>query len=214
MIKQLLQKIFDKAEELSGKQTVNGKAEYLSGHLLDELKFAISAKSLIRYYKGESSPGPEVRDQLAKFLNYRDYEEFILAHSPASAPETSSTETRIITRKKVLLAMLIFPVVGISAYVGYRSGEQECMLWKQDHFEQVSCSGSLAEEPLNPVRLEKFKKLQVSDTTTFFKNGKPRVWYDKSNGELEFFSSPGIHPENGKTLKPISEYMIGKYVRN
>lgn len=88
------------------------------------------------------------------------------------------------------------------------------MRWEKDHFEQVSCTGSRYEEPLNPVRLENFKKLLVSDTTSFFRNGEPRVWYDKSNGKLEFFSAPGIHPENGKTLKPITRYMIKKYIRN
>ena len=214
MVQLLLQKVFDKAEELSGKATVNGKAEYLAGHLLDELRFSISAKSLIRYSKEESSPGPEVRDHLAKFLGYHSYEEFILTHSPASGPKELPGKPRKTFRKKVLFALLIFPVVGIPAYVGYHSGEQECMRWRKDHFEEVSCSGSRYEEPLNPFRLENFRKIKVSDTTEFFKQGEPRVWYDKSNGELEFFSAPGIHPENGKTLKPITDYIIKKYIRN
>lgn len=110
--------------------------------------------------------------------------------------------------------MLIFPAVGIPAYIGYHSAAQECMLWKEDHFEQVSCSGSRYEHPLNPLKLENFKKIQVSDTTDFFRHDQPQVWYDKSNGRLEYFSAPGIHPENGKTLKPITEYMIQKYIRN
>lgn len=214
MVQQLLQKVFDKAEKLSGKQTLNGKAEYLSGHLLDELRFSISAKSLTRYYKEESSPGPEVRDYLAKFLHYRDYEDFILKHSAAFDLQKYSGKPRKITRKKVILALLIFPMVGLPAYVGYRTAEQACMVWKEDHFEQVSCSGSVHEEPINPFKLENFKKIQVSDTTEFFRHDQPQVWYDKSNGHLEYFSAPGIHPENGKTLKPITEYMIQKYIRN
>lgn len=214
MVEQLLQKVFDKAEELSGKKTVNGKAEYLSGHLLDELRFSISAKSLIRYYREESSPGPEVRDHLAKFLHYRDYEDFILHHSAAFSLQKSSGKPRKLTRKKGILALLIFPVVGLSAYVGYRSAEQDCMVWKEDHFEQVNCSGFVHEKRLDPLKLENFKQIQVSDTTEFFRDDQPQVWYDKSNGHLEYFSAPGIHPENGKTLKPITEYMIQKYIRN
>lgn len=213
MVQKLLQQVFERAEELSGKTTVNGKAEYLAGHLLDEQRFSVSAKSLIRYYKGESSPGPEVRDHLSIFLGYNSYENFILTNSSSYTKKTSAV-IRKTTRKKVLLAMLVFPMVGIPAYVGYQSGEEECMRWEKDHFEQVSCTGSRYEEPLNPVRLENFKKLLVSDTTSFFRNGEPRVWYDKSNGKLEFFSAPGIHPENGKTLKPITRYMIKKYIRN
>jgi len=31
---------------------------------------------------------------------------------------------------------------------------------------------------------------------------------------LEYFTAPGIHPQNGKTLKPVTSYIIDKYLRN
>ena len=51
---------------------------------------------------------------------------------------------------------------------------------------------------------------------SFFRNGNydnPLVWYGKSPNkrEYEFFNHPGLHPETGKTLKPISKYIIKKY---
>ena len=35
----------------------------------------------------------------------------------------------------------------------------------------------------------------------------------KSNRRVEFFYTYGIHPENGKTLREATAYMIEKYVK-
>ena len=44
-------------------------------------------------------------------------------------------------------------------------------------------------------------------------DGREQIWYGKNNrGELEFFTSQGLHPETKKTLKKITKYMIDKYV--
>ena len=87
------------------------------------------------------------------------------------------------------------------------------MVWMEDHYQKTSCSGSDLEQSLNQEILENLKKIEVTETTEFFRNGKVQVWYDKTDGELEFFSYYGIHPVNGKTLKPMTTYMIEKYVR-
>jgi hypothetical protein len=63
---------------------------------------------------------------------------------------------------------------------------------------------------------EKTKSLQrvmVSDTTTFFVDGKAVIWYCKVEGVPEYFNGPGFHPITGKALKPITKYMINKYVK-
>jgi hypothetical protein len=57
-----------------------------------------------------------------------------------------------------------------------------------------------------------FKKIQVSDTTTFFKDHKAVVWYCKNGNQIEFYNSPGFNPENDKPLKAITSYMIKKYI--
>lgn len=96
--------------------------------------------------------------------------------------------------------------------------EKECMQWQKDHFEPMKCEiNSLGFAAVNEIKtLDKnllgFKKINVNPKTIFFKNEKPIVWYFKKDGQLEFFNAPGFHPENGKPLKPISKYMIKKYV--
>lgn len=93
------------------------------------------------------------------------------------------------------------------------------MQWQNDHYEAVVCE-SKAEGfldlyttlPRNKELLH-FRKIQVCDTTLFFRNNRPIVWYSKNKKKLEFFNGPGFNPENGKPLKPITHYMIDKYVK-
>lgn len=33
----------------------------------------------------------------------------------------------------------------------------------------------------------------------------------KVTEKVEFFTNYGLHPENGKTLKPVSKYILNKY---
>lgn len=219
MNKYFLEKAFIKAGKICGKESVNARAEYLSEYILKEHKYSISTKSLSRYYKGESSPNREVQNYLAQFLEYENYEDYIIHNSETlAAPEDGFSKMpergEKFSRKNLLLFLFFIPVMGISAYVGYISGEEECMQWTGTNYIATSCSGDPLEKQRNPVLLKNFRKIEVSDTTTFFKNGEVQVWYDKSNNKLEFFTAPGIHPENGKTLKPVSQYIIKKYVRD
>lgn len=95
---------------------------------------------------------------------------------------------------------------------------KECLQWNIDHYEAVICGGSkIGFAGVNPIfdkdeSLLNFKKIEVSDTTTFFKNDQPIVWYIKQNGECEYFNSQGLHPISGKPLRPISKYIIKKYI--
>lgn len=96
--------------------------------------------------------------------------------------------------------------------------EKQCMQWQKDHYEKVDCNvvnqGMAAINEIVPLdeREINLKKIEVNKETQFFKNGKPLVWYSKIKGKLYYFNSCGINPETGKPLKPITEYMINKYV--
>lgn len=217
MIKRLLQEAFEKAETDSEKESINGRAEYLSEFILEKNKFSISGKSLTRYFKSESSPNQQVRNYLAQYLSYENYEDFILKNSDTPAQENNlkpDSTKKAIPRKSLLIIFLILPFVGIAAYVGYLAGKEKCMAWNEDHYIEVDCTGTANETKYNPILLKDFRQIKVTDTTTFFKNGEVQVWYDKSNNKLEFFTAPGIHPENGKTLKPVSNYIINKYIKS
>jgi len=56
------------------------------------------------------------------------------------------------------------------------------------------------------------KKIIVSDTTTFFEGGKAKIWYCKVGSVPEFFDGPGFHPITGKGLRPVTDYIIDKYI--
>lgn len=88
-----------------------------------------------------------------------------------------------------------------------------CMQWQADHYERTSCakgSGSAAVLALDTAQFS-MKRLSITDTTTFFRHGRPVVWYVKYKGECEYFTAPGYHPEHmEKQLRPISTYMAQK----
>jgi hypothetical protein len=92
------------------------------------------------------------------------------------------------------------------------------MQWQKDHYELVDCSsvkqGITTQNEVKPIDNStiNLKKIEVNRQTQFFKNGKPVVWYSKIKGKLYYFNSYGINPETGKPLKPITDYMIDKYV--
>ncbi len=96
---------------------------------------------------------------------------------------------------------------------------KECMQWNNDHYEEVVCAGNkIGFYDINPIfdkndDLLDFKKISVCDTTKFFKYNQPMVWYIKQNGKCEYFNAPGLHPISGKPLRPISKYIIAKYIK-
>ncbi|WP_051929302.1 hypothetical protein [Flavobacterium sp. 83] len=122
-------------------------------------------------------------------------------------------------RKAIVFALLISLF-----FMGYTIKDivfpkKECMIWNNNHYEAVDCknekSGILdftSVEILNENLLS-LKKIEVNKNTIFFKKGKPVVWYGKSvEGNYEYFNQPGLHPETEKTLRPISLYIIKKYL--
>jgi len=94
--------------------------------------------------------------------------------------------------------------------------EKECMYWKLDHYVAVLCNEDINVNQVIAIDeelLTSFRKINRVDTLTV-NNALGKVWYDKSNNHVEFFTNFGIHPENGKTLKPVSKHIIEKYINN
>lgn len=121
--------------------------------------------------------------------------------------------------------VIIFTVFLSLFFMGYTVKniifpEKECMMWNGNQYEAVDCKNEkLGPENFTVVEvlnenLLSFKKIEVNTNSVFFKKGKPIVWYGKSfDGNYEYFNQPGLHPETEKTLKPISKYIIKKYIR-
>ncbi|WP_281633494.1 hypothetical protein [Flavobacterium luteolum] len=98
--------------------------------------------------------------------------------------------------------------------------QKQCMQWSSDHYEKVSCDlevnglGSFnVVEPFDKTVFD-LKKIKVCDTTAFFnKNGDAIVWYGKTANGIDFFNGHGRHPENNSSLKPVTRYILNKYVK-
>lgn len=213
-----LQDVFAKAKEESGENSLRKWAEYISEYLLEEGSYALSVKTLERYYKGETRPNMEKRNKLSMFLGYSGYKDYMAGSQETQTnyrdPDEIETSIGITNYKKPAIFLIcLFGILILGAgYLGFSSGSEDCMVWKEDHYEVTPCEGKSEETKKIPYLLKNFRQIQVSDTTTFFKNGKANVWYDKNDNELYFFSAPGINPETGKTVKEITDYMINKYV--
>jgi len=92
-----------------------------------------------------------------------------------------------------------------------------CMQWTGNKYEIVDCDLKAPDNNIelldaNQVNMERIK---VCDTTAFFVNEKAVVFYARSSDSLECFNQIGYHPERRSLyLKPITHYMIGRYVSN
>src|SRR5690606_14380699 len=100
------------------------------------------------------------------------------------------------------------------AFLVYNSiNKQKWMVWQIDHYVEADFNPKALNHGelklYNIDRIENFKKIEPNCETEFFKDdGTEKIWYGKNKaGELEFFTSIGIHPETGKTLKKITEHM-------
>lgn len=100
------------------------------------------------------------------------------------------------------------------------SDMDECMAWADSLYVQVPCTSKpysehgTKVEPMDRVRMNSFKKVEVGMATLFFSaDDKPMLWYHKNKeGEIEYFTAPGLHPINGETLRKITPYIIQTYV--
>ncbi len=132
----------------------------------------------------------------------------------------SNNESSGNSKKKIGLGILILLGLFIVGYSIKQNAfpEKQCMVWKEDHYEEVDCENevnsfyNLSKEVKNKEALS-LKKIDVCDTTTFFVNDKPVVWYGKSHGNHDFFNQDGTHPITGKDLKPVTDYIIKKHVK-
>lgn len=93
------------------------------------------------------------------------------------------------------------------------SESKSYMYWNGNNYIETDSSDLGPQIEVIPMNIHDFKylkKITRPDTLTV-DNALGKVWYDKSNNNVEFFTSYGEHPENGKTLKEATEYIIETY---
>ncbi|MEH6763748.1 MAG: hypothetical protein V7655_04540 [Aequorivita antarctica] len=179
---------------------------------------------------------PKLVQAIAKYLEYKDYHDFenqnclvkeekrLAANGNANDAFTkgdvqdNGNPKPLIKRRNFQITISISFLL-IICFLGYAFyTKQRWMEWKETHYVEVSFdSEKLREGSLKAYKAERitdFEKVTPICESKFFNDdGSVRVWYGKNrDGDLEYFTSYGLHPQTGKTLKPITRYMIGKYI--
>ena len=116
----------------------------------------------------------------------------------------------------VLIVLIVLSFAFTSYFIFQK---KQCMQWSDDHYELVDCELS-ANDLVNFNTIKPFdknlidlQKINICDTTVFFKNGEAIIWYAKTENGIEFFNTHGRHPENDNALKPVTPYILNKYVK-
>ncbi|SDI47520.1 hypothetical protein SAMN05421846_10883 [Chryseobacterium taeanense] len=100
--------------------------------------------------------------------------------------------------------------LGITSVWNSPATDKPFMYWDKDRYMATDSSYLGPQIEVVPMDKENFtylKKITRPDTLTV----DDKVWYDKTNNQVEFFTSFGKHPENGKTLKEATEHIIETY---
>lgn len=163
-----------------------------------------------------------------KFIKLHKGEEDIIAVNPVEKEGTKTVKTALLSpeKKSIPKKKLIMGLLGFTALfsIGYTAKdlvlpEKQCMQWQADHYELIDCQSNVnslyAASPIIPIDKDmlELNKLKVCDSTAFFEGGKAIIWYCKVDDNPEFFDGPGFHPITGKALRPVTEYIIDKYVK-
>ena len=216
IIKGIVEKVFQKAKAECPKRSKYA----LSNHIAEST--SISSRTIERLYDkylkkkdGLGEQNEHTINDLCKYLNFDSYAEYVKHNGLIS----EVSETKVQKRKKnwkVIAAVSLVIVVGLILGLSDNNMEPKCMVWKIDHYEKADCSVSYKENVVlfDEMRLKNFRKVPGKLTTEFFNEttNKPQIWYYKSGKKIEYFTAPGLHPVNGKTLKAITEHMVKEYV--
>ncbi|SHJ96890.1 hypothetical protein [Pseudozobellia thermophila] len=234
IISEIVIKAFEKAKAEHISHSKHGLSQYISDHT------GLSTKTLERAYdkyvaKSNKCGIPQSAsvDILCQFLGFEGYTDYIKKsrqQSHSSKPVKRTVENNSpLKRKRILFYAM--GVIGILLIVFFVSGSKHkkmtdgrittaCMTWADSLYVKYSCDEGPYSTwgtkviPFNDYLFKNMKKVKVDAAYTFFNHKKePLVWYHKkSDSEIEFYKSPGLHPINGKTLKHITPYIIQKYV--
>lgn len=90
--------------------------------------------------------------------------------------------------------------------------KKECMYWNNEKYIPVYCDEIIADHHVEQQNDELMNMQKITRTDTLTPdNSLGKIWYDKSNKKVEFFTKYGVHPETGKTLKEVTKYILEKY---
>lgn len=220
MQEKLLLKAFEKAKGEVNSDKIFTRARHLSEKIYEINQFTYGERSLTEKYKviysdpkSDINLRKEVLDALSKYLDYDNYYEFTKKHEEASSEKNAFT---FLKKHRVIILVVLLLISSMLIY-NYTT-RQRWMVWQNDHYVEVDFD--VKKYNVNQLKIYKeerilyFKKIEPTCDYSFFnENGSVLIWYGKNKDkELEYFTALGLHPETSKTLKPITQYMINKYI--
>ncbi|CAA0246190.1 hypothetical protein [Tenacibaculum maritimum] len=227
MIERLIIDFFNAIEKEESITSKHGKAVFFIEELLERKnnKFSyIEKKKAIRLQEKyiekkenvNAKTDPFLRDVMAQYLNYQDYEAYkasfisITQNNPSNPHTIKWYQKRI--NKLVIASSILFSL--LCSFLMYQINSTHtttCIVWKGNHFEKTSChTPNAIDNEIYAINIKRFRKIKViKGKTTFFKEGKAIVWYGKNKvGSIDFFTMRGIHPETKKELKLVTRYIL------
>jgi hypothetical protein len=130
-------------------------------------------------------------------------------------------------RNRVLLALAAV-LIGVGVYLSLHrrptgqirplllSGQESCMFWTGDRYQQTSCKQSRGDTMIIALDVEKLNHLmRITEPDTLTEHSLGKIWYSKINGNVEFFTAAGFHPEYpDRKLRLVTSYILNKYSGN
>lgn len=233
LIIQSFEKALLQEEEIGNSSPSKSRlATILSDYIQEQQGFQFGERRLRDYYNEAllrnpvEIKQPAVLDGLATFLGYDSYVDFVSAFKkkkdilPTNDPEKKGIngfKIKVFLRNhRTSLAIALVSIIVIVFLMA--SKQQRWMQWNGSNYIETSFDGDMLRrgelKAYREDRIVSFKLLRPQCDTQFFNpDGSTRIWYSKNkDGSLDFFSDYGLHPITGKTLKPITKYIIEKYI--
>lgn len=231
--------VFAKAEKKYGSEKKYKLSEFIVKEVLELTEILLHSRTFVNYYEryiekkeGIAIPKHENIERLCKFLGYHSYKDYVENRYSTNEPQSEESKkskeekeeglknekTKKPENKTILRILWFIAIFGIGwmSYTLFKPEDKnECMIWKKDHYEVITCSGEKFEKKLDKETQEGMHQLfgLCNDDTFFLPNDEPVVWYDKHHKKLTYFTMSGIHPTSGRTLKPITQHIIDTHVK-
>ena len=218
-IEEIVLKVFEKAKKEHASHTRFALSNHISEH--SDLSSKTLERAYDRYINKQRKHGAPHADSVNLFCLYLGYENYAdyLKHNRKNSKERkwiTITVSIVFGSILLILGVQYWPVIDRME----NNPENQCMAWADSLYVKVDCTTQpfsefgTKVEPMDQSKLDNLKKVKVNMATSFFtENGKPMIWYYKSkDGEMEYFTAPGLHPITGETLKKITPYIIETYV--